>query len=37
MACHDWTSWLDEQTLAGDRTSLTEIRGRVLAKLTESL
>lgn len=37
VACHDWTSWLDEQTLAGDRTSLTEIRGRVLAKLTESL
>lgn len=34
VSCHDWTSWLDEQTLAGDRTSLTEIRGRVLSKLS---
>lgn len=33
VSCHDWTSWLDEQTLAGERTSLTEIRGRVLNKL----
>ena len=37
VSCHDWTSWLDEQTLAGDKTSLTEIRGRVLLKLSESL
>ena len=36
VSCHDWTSWLDEQTLAGERTSLTEIRGRVLAKLGSS-
>ena len=34
VSCHDWTSWLDEQTLAGERTSLTEIRGRVLSKLS---
>ncbi len=37
VSCHDWTSWLDEQTLAGERTSLTEIRGRVLTKLKEAL